>query len=171
MAHFGRLVGKHDMAAGDLELGVPDFAVRAGKAHHLGRAERLLVIIDRAGRVADDEVGGDAGITGGNCLDHEKSPRVSTLFRRSRSILLLAYLNAPVRNSPTATPSIAKSVCAGFTTIGSNAEFSGCSTISRPRRFRRLTVTSSPAAPDRRATTICPERASAVRCTTSKSPS
>src|SRR6185369_7335015 len=50
--------------------------VRAGEAHHLGRAERLLVVVDRAGRVADDEIGGDAGVAGGNWLDHEKSPRV-----------------------------------------------------------------------------------------------
>ena len=41
------------------------------------------------------------------------------------------------------------------------------STISRPRRFNRLTVTSSA----RRATTTCPVRASWVRCTASRSPS
>src|SRR6185295_2251523 len=59
-----------------------DTAVGAGQAHHLGRAERLLVVIDRAGRVADDQIGGDAGVAGGNWLDHEKSPRVSIGFRR-----------------------------------------------------------------------------------------
>ena len=45
------------------------------------------------------------------------------------------------------------------------------SSTSRPRRFRRLTVTSSPDEPERRATTIWPERASAVRCTARRSPS
>src|SRR6476469_3847296 len=101
MAHFGRLVGQHDIAAGDLELGVADLPVRAGEAHHLGRAERLLVVVDRAGRVADDEIGGDAGVAGGNWLDHEKSPRVFNVVPANAGTgLLPAYFNAPVRNSP-----------------------------------------------------------------------
>jgi len=83
MTHFGRLVGEHDMPAGDLELGVADLAARAGQAHHLGRTERLFVEIDRAGRVADDQVGRDDGVIGGNWLDHKEiSSRFGRSFRR-----------------------------------------------------------------------------------------
>jgi hypothetical protein len=55
------LVGEHDPRAVDLDLGVPDPAVRLAQAQHLGRAERLPVELDGAGRALDVQIWNQLG--------------------------------------------------------------------------------------------------------------
>ncbi len=62
-AHFGVLVGQHDEAVADLELGMADPAARRVELHAQCGAEHLLVELDRRGAVAHDQIGAEARIT------------------------------------------------------------------------------------------------------------
>ena len=70
-----KLVGEHHERVSDLELGVADLAVRCVHAHALLRAERLLVVRDRGGRIVEGQIRGSGVIPVGNRLHcHGSSP-------------------------------------------------------------------------------------------------
>ena len=62
------LVGHHHSRVADLDLGMPNAAVRTGHAHDLGRAKGLFIELDRFRRAVDDQVGGYAVISLGDGL-------------------------------------------------------------------------------------------------------
>jgi hypothetical protein len=66
----GELVGDHDEAVADLDLGVADgVGGIAGHAHPLDGAEHVDVEVDGRVRITATEVGGDARVAGGNRVD------------------------------------------------------------------------------------------------------
>src|SRR5439155_26699502 len=67
-------VGEHDRRVADADLGVHHLAVGAGHAEQLGRAERLLVEVQRLRGTVDDEVRGDGVIPVGDRLDWHGEP-------------------------------------------------------------------------------------------------
>src|SRR4030095_3228971 len=107
----------------------------------------------RRANAEPDEIGGDRGPAVRQGLQTRHVHATQLAFHG-------LHQPFPPRIKPTATPSIAKPF-RGSTAIGAKSGFSATSSTSRPRRFSRLTVTSSPS----RATTTCPQRASLVLCT------
>jgi hypothetical protein len=73
MAHLRRFVGEHHVGVADLDLGVADLPSGRRHAQHFDGAERLLVELERARGIVEDEIGSDAVITLGNGLDGHDS--------------------------------------------------------------------------------------------------
>src|SRR5262245_3353871 len=90
------LIGEHDLAVADLQLGVADAAVRLRHAHDFFRAEGLLVELDRVARALDAQVGRDRVVAVGNrlglsCHDCTSSSAFSQRRRQSKRRLRKWY--------------------------------------------------------------------------------
>jgi len=75
-AAIRKFVGQHDDRARDFDFGVPDFAARHRYAMQFGRAERLLVKLNRLRRVLAGEIGSRMFISSWNgkrCFSHVPS--------------------------------------------------------------------------------------------------
>src|SRR5436190_4950970 len=94
--HRGEFIREHDARTADPDLGVADRPARAGHAHDLLRAERLLVELDRVRGAADAEVRRDRVIAGWNRLDLLLR---GGLFRRGLLHRFLALHRASLWNS------------------------------------------------------------------------
>src|SRR5262249_50819556 len=101
--------------------------------------ERVGIAAGELARRADaepNEIGGDRGPDIWHLFEHRHVHATQLAFHG-------LHQPFPPRIKPTATPSIAKPF-RGSTAIGAKSGFSATSSTSRPRRFNRLTVTSSP---------------------------
>src|SRR6185369_10206352 len=56
-AHLGEFVREHERGIAEQQLRMPDTSARLGEAELLGRAERLLVEVDRRAGILDAQIG------------------------------------------------------------------------------------------------------------------